>query len=229
MQYCPHCKVYISTKTDFCPLCHKRIEANNQNATVQTFPKYEKPLKDKLGLAKFLINILAPLAIFVTVLVNLLTYNGVLWSLIDTMAIIYLWAFGLWTFKKDGNIGKKIVVNAIAINLIIISANIFGYNLATLPNELWSISYVLPFLIAVFMLANNIIMFTKKHQIKDFILSQFSLCFIAFGVFIVAMSGFTSVIFPAFIVLSIAVLTLLAFALFGKKMIMQELRKKFHL
>lgn len=229
MQYCTHCKVYISTKTDFCPLCHRKIEKANETVSVQTFPEYKKPLKNKLGLTKLLINILAPLAIFVTVLVNLLTYNGVLWSLIDVMAIIYLWAFGMWTFKKDGSIGKKIVVNAIAINLIIISANIFGYNLATLPNEFWSISYVLPFLIAIFMLANNVIMFTKKHQIKDFILSQFSLCFIAFAVFIVAMSGFTSVLFPAFIVLSLAVLTLLTFALFGKKMIMQEFKKKFHL
>lgn len=230
MSYCKKCNVYISTKSDFCPLCHRKIIKNeNDNLqAVQTFPTYEEPLRKKINYSQLIVDILAPVGIFVTLLVNLLTFTGILWSIIDIVAIIYVWGLALWVFTKDVGIGVKIVLNAVGINLILITINLFGFNLATLPHELWSVTYALPAVILVCMLVNQVIHFSKKYGIRQFLISQFSLCCISIAVFVIALSGVTSMILPSFVLFSFALITLMVVSIFGGNMIVKELVKKFH-
>ena len=228
MLYCTNCRVHISTKTDYCPLCHQRLAGSGEEC-VQTFPKMKKPLSNKRKIAKISFNVACPLIMGITVLVNLLTYNGVLWSIIDILGLMYLWIFGMWSFGKDAALGKKIIVNTIAINILIVGINIFGYNLATLPNHFWSLTYVVPFVMIAGMLASNIASFVKSHSIKDFFFSQVSICFMAIGIFVLGVCGFVTEIYPVAILLTIALITLMRCMLTTKgKVIQEELRRKFY-
>lgn len=228
MLYCTNCKVHISTKTDYCPLCHKKLAGDGVECT-QTFPKMKKPLSNTKKKWKLAFYIACPLIMGTTVLINLLTYNGVLWSVIDILALMYLWIFGMWSFNKDAALGKKIIVNTIAINILIVGINIFGYNLTTLPNHFWSLTYVVPFVMIAGMLASNIASFIKSHNIKDFFFSQVSICFMAIGVFVMAVCGFVTEIYPAAILLSIALLTLMRCVLVTKrKALQEELKRRFY-
>lgn len=227
MLYCTNCKVHISTKTEYCPLCHQKLAGSGEECK-KTFPEMKKPLTNKLKNFKLAFYIICPIIMAITVLVNLLTYSGVLWSIIDVLGLIYLWIFGMWSFEKDGALGKKIIVNTIAINILIVGINIFGYNLATLPNQLWSLTYVVPFVMIAGLLASHIVTFVKSYNIKDFFFSQISICFMAIGVFVLAVCGFATQIYPAIILFAIALLTLTRSVLTAKrKPIQEELKRKF--
>lgn len=229
MHYCKHCKVNISTETEYCPLCHRKLEKSENAQTKLTFPKNPAE-KNKRNVLKIIINILCPVLIFTTVLINLLTYTGVLWSIIDTMGIIYVWLFGMWSFKKDSSLGTKILVNAIAINLILIAVNIFGYNLATLPSEFWALSYTIPFVLSGIILINNVLILIKKFAIREFLFSQISLCFLSLTFFILMIClDPVSVLFPKIIVGSMALISLITMITLAPKSLAQEFKKKFHI
>lgn len=229
MLYCKHCKVNISTETEYCPLCHRKLEIKEKVGTQITFPKTQNQVK-KRNVLKMIINIICPLLIATTVLINLLTYSGVLWSVIDTMGIIYVWLFGMWSFKKDAGLGIKILANVLAINLILISINIFGYNLATMPNELWALTYTLPFILSAVILINNVFILIKRFAIKEFLLSQLSLCALSVTFFILMLClDPVSILFPKIMVGSLAVFTLISMFVLAPKSIKQEISKKFHI
>jgi len=221
--------VNISTQTEYCPLCHRKLEMMENVETKLTFPKNPAE-KNKRNVLKIIINILCPVLIFTTVLINLLTYTGVLWSVIDTMGIIYVWLLGMWSFKKDSSLGTKILVNAIAINLILIAVNIFGYNLATLPSEFWALSYTIPFVLSGIILINNVLILIKKFAIREFLLSQISLCFLSLTFFILMIClDPVSVLFPKIIVGSMALISLITMITLAPKSLAQEFKKKFHI
>lgn len=229
MHYCKHCKVNVSTDTEYCPLCHRLLKKSEKVETRLTFPKNQQ-VEKKRNLLKILINILCPILILATILINLLTYSGVLWSVIDTMGIIYVWLLGMWSFRKDSGLGTKILVNVIAINLILISVNIFGYNLATLPGELWALSYTIPFLLSGVILINNVLILIKKFAIKEFLISQLSLCIISITFFILMLClDPVSILFPKLIVGSLALVSLISMFVLAPKSLAQEVKKKFHI
>ncbi|MDD4815568.1 MAG: DUF6320 domain-containing protein [Clostridia bacterium] len=230
MLYCKHCKVHISTETEYCPLCHRKLEKGENVETQITFPQTQSKETQKRNLLKIIMNIVCPILIATTVLINLLTYTGVLWSVIDTMGIIYVWFLAMWSFKKDSSLGIKILANVLAINLILISVNIFGYNLATIPNELWALTYVLPFILSGVILINNVFILFKKFAIKEFLFSQLSLCLVSITFFMLMLClDPVSVLFPKLIVGSMALISLVTIFALAPKSVVQEFKKKFHI
>ena len=103
------------------------------------------------------------------------TTGLLIWSIIEMFGVAYLWILSIWSFKRDVQLGKKIIVNTIAISALVMSVNIFGYNIATLPNTFWSLTYVIPFVMIVGMFFLNLAVLHKKYSLKDFFFSQISI------------------------------------------------------
>lgn len=227
MLYCTNCKVHISTKTEVCPLCRQKLVGNSAGCE-QTFPQFNKPLKDKTKFPKLAL-ILGIFSFAICLLVNLLTYNGVLWSIIEMFGVAYLWILSIWSFKRDVQLGKKIIVNTIAISALVMSVNIFGYNIATLPNTFWSLTYVIPFVMIVGMFFLNLAVLHRKYSLKDFFFSQISIFCFATAVGVVALCGFASAIYPAIILLTITgILVIHSVSMTRRKTLAEALKRQFY-
>ncbi len=228
MQYCGNCKIRISSKTDRCPLCHNVLPASAHAGTQEDHPTYE-PVK--AGNKKLIqaVSIAASAVTALTVLINLLTWNGSLWCALSSACILYAWGGGLMTCSRRVHLGWKLTVHAIAIPLLLILFNAFAYNTETIHRITWAVSYCTPFIYICFIIAINSIMLKWRQNRHDYLLYQMALCAIGFTPLILALCGLVEPLWPSIAAAACAFLTIAGLILFAKKIIRSELVKKFHI
>ncbi|NCA95070.1 MAG: hypothetical protein EOM79_03165, partial [Epsilonproteobacteria bacterium] len=122
MDYCPECKVQVVSKGEKCPLCQGPLDRGEKPASKKPFPSYIKFVNLRKRWARG-ISLAAPVAIGICVLINLLTWNGFLWSLIVGVAILYAWLVGLYTVRRTDHLGQKLLLHAIGISALLIVIN----------------------------------------------------------------------------------------------------------
>jgi uncharacterized Tic20 family protein len=80
-----------------------------------------------------------------------------------------------------------------------------------------------------FILAINVIMLKLKHQFRDYLLYQISLCVIGFVPLVLVLSGVAQPIYPSIIAAACSYLTLIGLVFFKRRVVFSEFRKKFHI
>ncbi|HWS28678.1 MAG TPA: DUF6320 domain-containing protein [Clostridia bacterium] len=228
LQYCETCKVSISTKTDICPLCHEKLPARQDAKLVETYPDFA-PFKRRSRLLALIFSGVCALIIVVCVLVNLLTWNGHLWSALVTAPALYVWICGLITFKKRIHLGLKLMAHAIGIASMLVAINTFSGSAQIVTHASWAVSYSMPFIFIGFILAINVLMIRKRHTLRDYVISQISLCVIGFIPLLLVLLGVAQPIYPSILAAACSALTIGGLFLFGRKNVTAELNRKFHI
>ncbi|MDY0344998.1 MAG: DUF6320 domain-containing protein [Bacilli bacterium] len=242
MDFCPDCKVNIVSKGEKCPLCHGPVEHGDEPASKKPFPSYIKFINLRKRWARG-ISIAAPVAIGVCVLINLLTWNGFLWSLIVGVAILYAWLVGLYTVRRTDHLGQKLLLHAIGLSALLIVINfvtaspsmtssLFLENFSEIAK--WSLDYAMPATLMLFILAINIAMLSQRHRLHDYVIAQFSLSFIGFIPFVLILidifgPDILGSLFMSIAASSFSFLTLLFFVIFAPKLVAKEFGRRFHI
>lgn len=228
MLYCPNCKVNISTQTDKCPLCHQALPKTDTKDLKQTYPSYELIKNRRVRWAKG-ISIASVVVIALSVLFNLLFWNGHLWSVLVSASVLYAWLLGLLTFKRSLFVGIKLLAHAVFLPLLLLIFNAFADDAQVVVNVTWGISYAMPAIFLLFIFVIDALMIEKRHTMQEYILVQLSLCVIGFVPLILVLVGLAEPIYMSIAVAIVAGITVLGLILFARQLIAKEFARKFHI
>lgn len=228
MQYCEACKVSVSTQTKKCPLCHAPLPEREDAQLEQTYPDFA-PLKRRSRILTLLYSGICLFAIVTCALVNLLTWSGHLWSALVAAPVLYVWLCGLITFRKRVHLGLKLMAHAVGIVLMLVVINSFTDSERIVSHVSWAASYTMPFIFIGFILAINVLMARKRHTLRDYAISQISLCVIGFIPLLLVLLDAAQPAYPSIIAAVCSALTIGGLFLFGRKKVIAELNRKFHI
>jgi hypothetical protein len=227
MQHCPDCNIRISTPAEFCPLCQKEIAPHEGGESA--YPDFEPVKKSKMGLIRLIISIVALTAIAVTVTVNLLTFDGVLWSAIVVANVLYVWLLGFYTFRRKVSTGMKLLAHAITIPAVLVVINIFAFRTATLNKPLWSVSYTMPIILIGFIFILTGIMIIRRRMLREYLVFQIVLCAVTAVPLILVLTGLAQPILPSIIAVCLAYAITIGITIYARKVVRAEFARKFHL
>ncbi|MFA5481240.1 MAG: DUF6320 domain-containing protein [Bacilli bacterium] len=242
MDYCPECQVNITSRGGRCPLCQGPLIHSDGTEAKTSFPSYGK-FRDRRRRWAIGISIATPALIGICVLINLLTWNGFLWSLIVGVGALYAWLVGLYTFRRTDHIGQKLMLHAIGISMLLvvinfvtaspsITSSLFLENFSEMAK--WSLNYAMPSTLIAFILAINIAMLSQRHRLRDYLIAQFSLCvigFIPFVLIIIDICGINILdsLFMSIAASSFSLLTLVVLLVFARSLVAKEFGRRFHI
>jgi hypothetical protein len=219
--------VRVSTVTDRCPLCHRSLAEQQDNAARHTYP-VEQPLQKKsISLAR-LVSLSAICLILLSLIINWMAWDGWLWSVIISAHVLYLWLVGWLTLNKGVHPGLKLMTHALSITLLLVIVNVLSRSNVTISRISWAVSYTMPIIFIGFITLIDIIILRKKHNLRDYMLYQLSLCVIGFIPLVLVLTGVARPVWPSVITAALAGLTILGLIIWAKKIIMSELGRKFH-
>jgi hypothetical protein len=227
LQYCPECKINISSKTDRCPLCRRELPPAVQDAA-EEYPGFEPINKRNKRLARTA-TIVGALLIGLSVLCNLLWSSGGVWCAAFSACVLYVRGPVLLTFNKRIHLGWKLFAHAVAMPLLLIVANIFASRTEMISRATWAISYAMPAIFVGFIVTINIIMLNSQQKRQDYLLYQLSLCVIAFVPLILALCGLAQPVYPSIVAAACSILTIGWLLIFAKKIVSTEFVRKFHI
>jgi len=227
VQYCPECKINISSRTERCPLCRRELPPCVQDAA-EDYPGFEPINKRNKQLAR-IATLAAAALIGLSALCNLLLWNRELWCAVFSACVLYAWGLGLVTFNRRIHLGWKLLAHALALPLLLIIANIFASRTAMISRVSWAISYAMPAIFGGFIITINIIMLKWQQKRRDYLLYQLSLCVIAFVPLILVLCGIAQPVYPSIVAAAFSLLTIGWLLIFAKKIVSTEFVRKFHI
>jgi Osmosensitive K+ channel histidine kinase len=226
MKYCSKCNLYVNTELDFCPLCASELKLDKDGITSKNDvigDIYPKP--DGVKKYNLLLRILLFLTVVITstcLLINILTYDGILWSLVVAGAIQLLWAAIAHPLIHKRNIGHLITVDAISICILLVIIQ------TTTHTQGWGLEYVIPFL---FISATTVISFViliRRMKWREYAMYQFIMIVLGLLPVISVISGMAKTMWPSILSAFYSLLTLSGMFIFADKKYKNELIKRFH-
>ena len=153
--------------------------------------------------------------------VNIMFWNGILWSLIVDTGLLLLWeTVGLMILSRK-NIGWKLFAQMIAVMAVLLSID------AVIGWTAWSITYIAPMVIVASTLVMTIILFVHRTKWREYMLFQFLIAINGFIPVVLYWFGLSSIIWPGAVAALYAFLTLLGMFVFADKQFKNELKKRF--
>ena len=93
MKYCKHCKLYVDSSENYCPLCYNYLEESEGEKS--GFEYYlRRDGRRRAASDHFLLKLFLYLSICISVVcftVNYFTERHMLWSPVVFLSILYLW------------------------------------------------------------------------------------------------------------------------------------------
>lgn len=171
MKYCKQCKVNIADPTNICPLCQSVLEKKEgtEDITEGMYPVvgiHRKGYKFVLQVCAFVCLV----AMVILAVVNYMTYNGLMWSIISNGGILYLLVTLRFTlFNAHEGHTMKILMQVIAVMLLTLLIDyILGY-------QGWSVTYAFPTIVLVADVLIIILMLINKKTWHSYILLQMAM------------------------------------------------------
>jgi len=159
----------------------------------------------------------------ICLLVNIINYSGVLWSLYIIGTILYLWitvAYPLFIKRKIGHI---IVITAI-------SSSIYLY-LLELGTRMkgWGLSYATPFLFIASTFMITLIILLRRLKWREYSTYQTIMIILGLLPIIFCITGLVDPIWPSILSAVYSLLTLSGMLIFVNKKYKNELIRRFHI
>lgn len=238
MKYCEKCSVKVNTSMQKCPLCSMLLteySAANADEIVCTcqpphaaedISKYPEPEEGHGRRYNFVFRFILFISVVVastSLLINLLTYSGNLWSLYVVGTLLYAWiavAYPLFSKKKIGRI--------IVLNSIVTSIYVFALELAT-KTKGWGLTYVTPFIFIAATLMITFIIFLKRLKWREYTIYQTIMVIMGFLPVVFCLTGLVTSVLPSILSAFYSFLTLAGMFIFADKKYKDELIKRFHL
>ncbi len=225
--YCDNCKVDIICKTDVCPLCHKRLDINDEEkqkirTMERAFPKralqralVETPL-NKIYL------ILSLNIALISIVANVILTPKLYWSAIVVSLLFYIYFFVRYTILDYGQFHRKLFGQTLAlIAIFILVQQVF-------KSYLWIYEYALPAIVFVSITIIGIYSLVNIKVARKYIFSLFALAVIGLApLFIVLFLG-DGITWPSVIVALTSGSIILTLIIQARKVLWAEIKRIFH-
>ena len=233
MKYCRKCALSVHTRYEFCPLCASQLSDGQSDASVpeaeeavpdvpaeDIYPRYDGEVKYNFTLRLLLfISIVGASS---CLLINLLLYRGMLWSLLVAGGIGFFWAALVYPFSVQKNIGHYIAIDAVCACVFFIVAQF------VVGTKGWSLDFVIPFLFIAATTFISLVILIKRMKWREYALYQFITIILGLLPIISVVAQLVSTMWPSIVSAFYSFITLLAMLIFADKKYKNELIKRFH-
>lgn len=229
MKYCRKCALSVNTAYDFCPLCASQLTSGQNTETTpeadaaapeDVYPVYKGEIKYNFALRLLLFISVAGAS--TCLLINLMFYNGVLWSLLVAGGIGFFWAAIIYPINARKNIGHHITVDAVAACVFFVVAQF------VIGAKGWSLDYVVPFLFIAATTFISLVILIKRMKWREYALYQFITILLGVLPVISVIAGLVTTAWPSIVSAFYSFITLLGMFIFADKKYKNELIKRFH-
>jgi len=223
MKKCPKCNLYYNTTRKSCPLCFEILEDDGGEFQGPDYPR-PVPQPASYNLILRIIAFLSVIAVFVSVLVNALTFakTKTFWSVIVALGVGYFWVLLRSTFRAKGNVGMKLVIQMVMLSILIVVID------AVTGFHRWSLDYVVPFLSMASLLA-IIAVLLGKVKIAEYLLYLLAAAILGFIPFILWLVKLATVLWPSLSAASLSFATIIGMVFFADRETKEEMKKRFHI
>lgn len=227
MKYCNSCRLKVEMPTDHCPLCYAALTALDQEAEISPYP----PLRQQVNRYHLALRICIFLSFTISLLsivINLLAYQGLWWSAVVTVCVGYMWVvwFGVSRLLRDkrhiSHVGFNITIQTVFVSLLLIVIDFL------ISRTGWPIKYVIPFALIGSILALSILTLIFKSQVQNFLLYLLLSCVFGFIPLALVLLFRMSVRWPSISCALYALITLLGAIVFADKDVKNQITKRFH-
>lgn len=222
MRICKKCNVEILDETPVCPLCKNVLEETEEpGGKAVGYPDVTGAVK-KLNFVVRLYSFLAIVTEVLLIVVNYMTYNGIWWSAITGISILYFYITLKYSIQNNAGYRSVIWVQVIGAVLLVIAVdNIVGY-------RGWSVNYVVPGAVLLLDVTIMILMLVNMTNWQSYLLMQ--ICTTLVSVMGLVMWYFKVITRPVLSIIAAAVSAclLLATLIFGDRRAKTELKRRFH-
>lgn len=234
MKYCKKCRLSVRTCDDFCPLCATALTGTACGNDPQETERPDNCVEIVSNAypktaAKRQYNFIVRLLLFISVvgaslclLINILAYNGILWSFMVIGGIAFFWAALIYPFLVRKNIGHYIAVDAVCACLYFIMAQFVTHTTG------WSLDYVIPFLFIAATTFITVVILIKRMSWREYALYQFITIFLGLLPIISAATGLVTIVWPSIASAFYSFIILMGMIIFADKKYKNELIKRFH-
>lgn len=223
MKHCKYCNVDVNTNEKYCPLCYNILDGESDGSVSFYQKRKENDRTHKRSYLVTKIFFMITLAIIATcVFINVLTWEGTVWSLLVGVCIAYVWIFVSHTILSKRSIFEKILLQLIGIIAIVVVCNFIS-------NGDWLLNYVLPSIelaTAFCLILTTFILHNKSKVILPFFLVYILLLITSIVLLSIKVDTFMLLSEINIIMCGLAIVGTL---IFGHRTLKTELAKKFHL
>lgn len=219
--YCEKCKVNIDCKADVCPLCHRPLTVGEP--VTELAYKNGKIRKQRLDIFSKIYLSCAFIATVVCIIVNVLNNYEYMWSMIVMVGLSYVYYCIRFTFLAQGNFNGRIFGQTIAQTLVFIAVRVtVGGNHFIFITWLPIVYFISELLLCVYIALNW--REARKKMMSLVVLGILGIIPVCSAYIMDLSVKLPSIIASAFSV-AVILVTLIA----GRKHIIGELKRYFHL
>jgi hypothetical protein len=225
MKYCKKCGVSVNTQYDYCPLCAAGLVSDGEPAadvSGDLYPVNSETSKTPNMLLRAMVFI-SVVAVLTCVFINIMAYEGMLWSLIVAAGVVFVWAAAGYPLIARKNIGHHIMVDAVFACAFFVVAQF------VINTKGWSLDYVVPFLFIAATTLISFVILVKRMKWREYAVYQFVTIILGLLPVISVISGLVIILWPSILSAFYSFITLLGMFIFGDKKYKNELIKRFHL
>lgn len=222
MKTCKRCQVKVSDDSCICPLCHTVLTDYDGVKTEMAYPDLFGRTK-KYNLMTRILLFLSIVGGAAAIVVNYLTYDKVMWSVLTTAVILYYWSAIIHSIRHHVNVASKILVQAVGASILaVVTDYVLGFGR-------WSINYVVPSILTLAGLAVLIIILVNRVNFQTYFIYQFIIGVLGFVPFLLFVFGIVDKPLMSIIAIIGSIVSLIGTSIFGEKTVRSELKRRFHL
>lgn len=221
MRQCKKCNLEILNRTTICPLCKSVLEVSGEIENGTEYPDVAKITK-KLNFVVRLYSFLAIVTEVVLVIINYKTYQGVWWSAVSGISILYFYITLKYSIQKNTGYKMVILIQVIGAVLLMIAAdNIVGY-------QGWSVNYAMPGAILLLDTTIVVLMIVNMANWQSYILMQILTVLVSIAGLVMWGLGVITRPLLLFFAAGASGCLILATLMFGDRKAKMELKRRFH-
>jgi hypothetical protein len=160
---------------------------------------------------------------FVCVLINLVVWRGVFWSMLVIAPLLYVWLLIAGTLLSPWRNGAKVLLQLAGVSALMLAVE------RITPDKTWVQNYIIPFLIITAIIMEIYYMYDNRKRWRESMVYVIVAVIIGFVPLLLLAAQVLTVWWPAAACAFMAGFTLVGFILFAVKQFKNEMTKRFHL
>jgi hypothetical protein len=207
-------------------LASETLSDEGSNGLENVSSKYPEGPKEAIHKYNFTLRLLLFISVVIAsscLLINFLTYDGVLWSGYVVGTLLYIWVTVGYPVIKKRKLGQILVLNTLATAIYV-----YSLELAT-ETQGWGLTYVTPFLFIASTLFITFVILLKRLKWREYAVYQTVMVIMGFLPIIFCVVGLVTAIWPSVFSAFYSFITVIGMLIFGDKKYKDELIKRFHL
>lgn len=232
---CKYCDIEVPCQSKICPLCHEKLdikdEVNLDYVPQKAYPDKQvqssRPRRQRLSVTGLYLCI--SLAIFIfSIPINLLTNRNIYWFAIVGTLVIYGFILVHNTILSNNGIGVKIFWQGVGILCVLLTVNYLLDKQAPQYSPSWVWDYGLPAILIIASLVTGIYTAIANKYFGGSVVD--SLIISALGYVPIILYATKVVAHPALSIAAACVSTIVIISccILGRKTLLSEFKKKFH-